>query len=69
MATISCCAGTSYNVDVSGGFAAARLMLAYTEAGGVKLPAKRRAYRRRPDGRPALDALMVSIDIGDVRFK
>lgn len=58
-----------YSVDISGGFAAAQLMLAYTEAGGMRLPSRRRAYRRHPDGQPALDTVLVSIDISDVRFE
>jgi hypothetical protein len=43
-------------------------MLEYTEANGVRLPSKRRAYTRGPDRRPILDMLMVSIDISDVAF-
>jgi hypothetical protein len=57
-----------YNVDVSGGFDAAQLVFAYTEADGIKLPTQRRAYMRGPDHRPALDPLMVSIDISDIQF-
>lgn len=57
-----------YHVDVSGGFAAAQLIEGYGEANGIKLPVKRRAYKRRPDGRPATDRLMVSIDLSDARF-
>ena len=58
-----------YNVDIAGGFAAAQLVFAYVEADGVKLPTQRRAYIRGPDHRPALDPLMVSIDISEVRFE
>jgi hypothetical protein len=57
-----------YAVDVAGGFAAAQLVHDYIMAGGIRLPSKRRAYLRRPDLRPDLDSLMVSIDIGEVRF-
>jgi len=46
----------------------AQLMLEHTEANGMRLPSKRRAYTRGPDRRPILDMLMVSIDIGDVAF-
>jgi len=45
-----------------------QLMLEYTEANGMRLPSKRRAYARGPDRRPILDMLMVSIDISDVAF-
>jgi hypothetical protein len=57
-----------YSVNIAGGFPAAQLMLEYTEANGVRLPSKRRAYTRGPDRRPILDMLMVSIDISDVVF-
>lgn len=57
-----------YNVDVAGGFDAARLVYDYIEADGIRLPSKRRAYIRRPDRRSVLDLLMVSIDISKVRF-
>ena len=57
-----------YFVDVCGGFGAAQLVHDYISADGIRLPSKRRAYLRRPDGTPDLDSLMVSIDITDVRF-
>ncbi len=57
-----------YNVDVAGGFAAAQIVFDYIEADGLRLPSKRRAYLRRPDHRPDLDVLLVSIDISDARF-
>ena len=57
-----------YNVDVAGGFGAAQLVSDYIEVDGIRLPSKRRAYRRGPDRSPIFDPLMVSIDIGDVRF-
>ena len=43
-------------------------MLEYTEARGIRLPSKRRAYTRGPNRRPILDMLMVSIDISEVAF-
>jgi hypothetical protein len=52
-----------YSVNIAGGFPAAQLMLEYTEANGMRLPSKRRAYTRDPDRRPILD--MVSIDVSD----
>ena len=57
-----------YNVDVAGGFAGAQLVYDYIESDGIRLPSRRRAYTRGTDSRPRLDPLMVSIDIGDVRF-
>jgi hypothetical protein len=58
-----------YTVTIAGGFAAAQLTSDYTEANGIRLPTKRRAYARAPDRRPVRDLLLVSIDIGDVRFE
>ena len=57
-----------YQVNIAGGFAAAQLTSDYVEAGGIRLPTRRRAYTRGPDRRPILEMLMVSIDISDVRF-
>ena len=57
-----------YSVNIAGGFPAAQLMLQYTEANGMRLPSKRRAYTRGPDRRPILEMLMVSIDISEVAF-
>ena len=58
-----------YTVTIAGGFAAAQLTSNYTEANGIRLPTKRRAYARGPDRRLIRELLMVSIDIGDVRFE
>lgn len=58
-----------YTVTIAGGFAAAQLTSNHTEANGIRLPTKRRAYARAPDRRPIRDLLLVSIDIGDVRFE
>jgi hypothetical protein len=57
-----------YQVNIAGGFAAAQLTSSYTQAGGIHLPTRRRAYPRGPDRRPILDLLMVSIDLDDVNF-
>jgi hypothetical protein len=57
-----------YDVDVAGGFGAAQLVSNYIEAGGIRLPSRRRAYTRGPAREVNPDPLMVSIDIGDVRF-
>ena len=57
-----------YQVNIAGGFAAAQLTSEYHEAGGIRLPTRRRAYTRGPDRRPILDMLMVYIDISEVSF-
>lgn len=36
--------------------------------GGIRVPTRRRAYVRGPDGRPEADLLMVSIDRDEVAF-
>lgn len=58
-----------YTVTIAGGSAAAQLTSDYTEADGIRLPAKRRAYLRGPDRRPIRDLLVIAIDIGDARFE
>lgn len=58
-----------YTVTIAGGFAAAQLTSNYTEANGIRLPTKRRAYARGPDRRPIRELLLVSIEIGDVSFE
>ena len=58
-----------YTVTIAGGFAAAQLTSNYTEANGIRLPTKRRAYARGTDRRLIRELLMVSIDIADVRFE
>jgi hypothetical protein len=58
-----------YSVNIAGGFPAAQLTSHYVVANGIRLPTTRRAYTRGPDRRPIMDMLMVSIDIGAVRFE
>jgi hypothetical protein len=58
-----------YNVNIAGGFAAAQLTSDYVVANGIHLPTKRRAYTRGPDRRPITEMLMVSIDLGEVKFE
>ncbi|MBY0299439.1 MAG: hypothetical protein K2X71_25960 [Methylobacterium sp.] len=57
-----------YDVDVAGGFGAAQLVFDYIETDGLRLPSRRRAYLRSDARTPRRDALMVSIDLSDVRF-
>ena len=57
-----------YRVNIAGGFPAAQLTSQYVEVGGIKLPTRRRAYTRGPDGRPVPEMLMVHIDLTDVSF-
>ncbi|RPE37430.1 hypothetical protein EDD90_0269 [Streptomyces sp. Ag109_O5-1] len=57
-----------YHVDIAGGFAAAQYVHDIEEADGIKFPTRRRAYLRRPDGRPDHDHVMVGIDLSDVHY-
>lgn len=57
-----------YRVDVAGGFPAVQYMAGVVTAEGIKMPAKRRAYRADADGKAILDQLMVAIDFTDVSF-
>jgi hypothetical protein len=57
-----------YSVDVAGGFPAAQHVYDYTEANGIRLPTRRRAFQRGADDRVIEDPLMVSIDLSQVHF-
>lgn len=57
-----------YSVDVSGGLPAAQYVHGYVEADGLRMPGKRRAYRRKADGQADTDALLVAIDLSDIGY-
>jgi hypothetical protein len=57
-----------YFANVTGGVPTAHYMTEYRDFYGVKIPTKRRAYRRNEDGTPMANGLGVSIDITDVKF-
>ncbi|MFJ3233936.1 hypothetical protein [Streptomyces sp. NPDC086787] len=57
-----------YHVDIAGGFAAAQYVHDIVEVDGIRLPTRRRAYRRDADGRAVPGQTMVSIDLSDVHF-
>ena len=57
-----------YRVNIAGGFAATQLISDYVEADGIKVPSRRRAYTRVPDGRPVLEMQLLRIDLSEVRF-
>jgi hypothetical protein len=58
-----------YQVDVSASMPAAQYMHDYIEAQGLRMPGKRRAYRRDEQGRAIEAQLLVSIDISDLRYE
>lgn len=57
-----------YSADVSGGVPSAHYVSDYRDFEGIKIPTRRRAYRRNTDGTPIQDGVIVAIDIGNVRF-
>ena len=57
-----------YDPDVLGGSPAAHYVHEYREFAGIKVPTKRRVLERRPDGTPAPDPLLVTIDLSAVEF-
>ena len=58
----------TWNGSDAGGFAATQLISDYVEADGIKVPSRRRAYTRGPDGRPVLEMQLLRIDLSEVRF-
>jgi hypothetical protein len=57
-----------YHVDIAGGFAAAQYVYDIVEADGIRLPTRRRAFRRDDDLRAIPNQVMVSIDLSDIQF-
>lgn len=57
-----------YFVDVAGEFYAAQYVHDIAEVEGIKVPTKRRAYKRGEDGNPIIDQLMVWIDLSEIKF-
>lgn len=57
-----------YSADVSGGVPSAHYVSDYRDFEGIKIPTRRRAYRRNTDGTPIQDGVTVAIDIGNLRF-
>ncbi len=52
-----------YNVEIDGTSGAAHYVYDHKEFSGIVFPTKRRVFPRRPDGRPAPEPLIVSIDL------
>ncbi|MNG41327.1 hypothetical protein D3C84_1304350 [compost metagenome] len=47
---------------------AAQLVYDYVQADGLRMPGKRRAYRRKADGHINKEALLVSIDLSEIHY-
>jgi hypothetical protein len=54
-----------YEVEVWANTPAAQFLSDYVDVNGLKFPCCRRAFARRPDGRPDLDFPLVTIDLSD----
>ncbi|MFC4864862.1 hypothetical protein ACS8MQ_27465 [Pseudomonas sp. MAHUQ-62] len=57
-----------YQVDVSGALPAAQYVHDYIEAQGLRMPGKRRAYRRDANNRAIEEQLLVAIDISELHY-
>jgi hypothetical protein len=57
-----------YTVEIDGTAGAAHYVYDHKEFSGIVLPTKRRVFRRQPDGRPAPEPLIISIDLDRVVF-
>jgi hypothetical protein len=58
-----------YTVDVLGGAAGAHYISGYQEVDGIVVPTRRRVFAMGRNNHPALDALLVSIDVTSARFR
>jgi hypothetical protein len=57
-----------YSAEVTGNIPTAHYTSDYRDFDGIKLPTKRRALRRKPDGTAIPDFVAVAIDIADIRL-
>ena len=57
-----------YELEIAGNTPAAHYVSDYQDVSGIMLPTKRRVFIRQPDNAPALDSVVISIDLSDIRF-
>jgi hypothetical protein len=57
-----------YEVEIAGNTPAAHYVSDYRDVSGIMLPTKRRVFIRQPDNTPALDTLVISIDLSEIHF-
>jgi len=57
-----------YELEIAGNTPAAHYVSDYQDVSGIMLPTKRRVFMRQPDNTPALDSVVISIDLSDMRF-
>jgi hypothetical protein len=58
-----------YEVEIIGNTPAAHYVSDYKDVSGIMMPTKRRVFIRQPDNTPALDTVLISIDLSDIRFE
>jgi hypothetical protein len=57
-----------YEVEIAGNIPAAHYVSDYKDVSGIMLPTERRVFICQPDNTPALDTLVISVDLSDIRF-
>ena len=57
-----------YDVEITGGTQGAHYMDRYVDVSGIKFPTRRLIYRRQPDGTSAVEPLVVSIDLSNIKL-
>lgn len=57
-----------YKINIAGRFNVSQYVYDFVEIQGIKLPTKRRAYKRDTNGQPMTDELMVSIDLSHIHL-
>jgi hypothetical protein len=57
-----------YDVEISGGTAAAHYISGYTRVAGIMIPTSHRIFPRTQDGQAISEPLIVSIDLSEVAF-
>ena len=57
-----------YEVEISGNTPAAHYVSDYQDVSGIMIPTKRRVFTRKLDNSPALDTVLISIDLSEIRF-
>jgi hypothetical protein len=57
-----------YNVEISGGAAAAHYVSDYVDVDGIMVPTSHRILPRRPDGKSLTETLIVLIDLSEITF-
>jgi hypothetical protein len=55
-----------YDVEITGGTAAAHYLSDYDDVDGIRLPTKHRIFPRTPDGQSLAEPLIVSIDLSEI---